>query len=129
MIDPQRQDNGNQDESHDDEVHGADSGHDLGEPIDQELLENILNQTLSAEPDSNLFKVIVRFAERNRDRKITQPEVAEALVDEILQHRFSNIPMPPGCSEWVANSLLTDPDARDRIKKLWANAIGQANAN
>lgn len=125
MTDPRQSDEGNREE----QSRERQDEHESREPIDQELLESILNQTLAAEPDSNLYRLIVRFAERNSDRKITQPEVAEALVEEILQHRFNQTSMPTGCSEWIADSLLNDPDARDRLKKLWANAVGQANAN
>lgn len=97
--------------------------------VDRELLERVLQQTLSSESDRGAFDVIVRFAKRNQDRKITEPEVAVALVDEILETRFQRVPLPADCSEWVASSLLNDPDARDRMKKLWSHALNQANAN
>lgn len=97
--------------------------------IDRELLEQILQETLASQPGQGYFEMIVRFARRNLDRKITQPAVATALVEEILEQRFDRLKMPPECPEWVATSLLHDPDARDRLKQLWANAVKQANAN
>lgn len=97
--------------------------------MDRDLLERILQQTLSSESDRGAFDMIVRFAKRNRDRKITEPEVARALVEEILEARFNRVPLPADCSEWVAHSLLSDPDARDRMKQLWSHALNQANAN
>lgn len=128
---PQPNDSGRHNDSERHEIYEDDKPEAGGTPpaMDRDLLERILQQTLSSESDRGAFEMIVRFAKRNRERKITEPEVAMALVEEILEARFNRVPLPADCSEWVANSLLSDPDARDRMKQLWSHALNQANAN
>lgn len=95
----------------------------------REFMEKVLKQTLSTEPGTDFFPIIVRFVERNQQRKVTEPEVAEALVDEVLQHRLGKVTLPAECSGWIAKSILDDPDSRDRLKRLWATALAEANGH
>ena len=137
MAEPRQPDESGRQETYEDGPHGHEHAHEHepaqrpgGTPsVDRDLLERVLQQTLSSESDRDAFGVIVRFAKRNQDRKITEPEVAMALVEEILEARFHRVPLPADCSEWVATSLLSDPDARDRMKQLWSHALNQANAH
>ena len=95
------------------------------QPADEQLLELVLNETLAAQNQQAVFPIIVNFAGRNSNRKITEPIVAEALIQEILEKRLKQRVLPGDCLQWIAASILDDPESRSRLVDLWEMAKNQ----
>ncbi len=87
-----------------------------------ELLECVVRETLSAVNDEATVERMKTFARRNAAREVTDPEVAEELLRVIVQSRFGKLSLPSELPRWLAETLLDDPDASQRLQSLWNQA-------
>lgn len=92
------------------------------EASDEQLLELVLNETLAARNREQVFPLIVKFAQRNSGREVTEPIVLEALIQEILEKRLKGRIVLVECLHWIASTILDDLDSRDRLVSLWEMA-------
>lgn len=90
--------------------------------LNSELLERVVRETLSAVNDESTIERIQAFARRHGTREITEPDVAEALLQLIVSTRFGKLALPPELPGWLAQTLLDDPDAAARLQTLWEQA-------
>lgn len=89
----------------------------------EELLERVVEETLDPYDGKAFFPVIVRFAQRHRYSDITEPQLAAELIHEVLDYRFEGRALPINCHHWVADQLLRDDQARERLQALWQRAL------
>ncbi len=116
---------GMQPESGGEETRSQEIDRESTDKSSEELLEMVLEETLAAASSEAVFPTILRFVRRNQDRTITDPDVAEALIHEILEQRVKRMVLPDDCHRWVAETLLEDPNSRERLEGIWNLALNE----
>jgi hypothetical protein len=109
-------------------------GEELG--AGPEILQQVLNQTLSGMASSRelspeVYAALLDVARRYPNEPLCLDPIAIGLVAGCLGVQFPALAVREGLSKrmclWVAESLLADPAARQRLTELWAR-LGEAQA-
>ena len=100
----------------------ADTNADSEQPEEQRLLEEVLQETIAVTSGPEAYALVVEVAKRPGNEDITSSHTAEELVREILSRRMPNWVAPGDLLRHVAEMLLEDPVARERLVSLWSEA-------
>ncbi|MFT5522181.1 MAG: hypothetical protein ACI9HK_000118 [Pirellulaceae bacterium] len=92
------------------------------QPEEQRLLEEVLQETMAATSGPEAYALVLLVAKRPGNEDITNIHTAEELVREILSRRMPRWVAPGDLLRHVAEMLLEDPVARERLVGLWAEA-------
>jgi hypothetical protein len=107
---------------------------DAESPVDREVMEKVLQETLSAagsdEPvGSAEMQALVEVARRHAGQSISLDPIAIELVESILLCRFGpQLRRSQDAKELprtVAETLWENPDSHDRLLRLW-NRLAEA---
>jgi hypothetical protein len=105
-------------------------------PVEPEVLQQVLNQTLAGmtstrELSPKVYAALLEVAQRHVNEPLSLDPVAIELVAGCLQVQFPALAARTALARrmnlWVAESLLADPAARQRLTELWAR-LGEALA-
>lgn len=105
-------------------------------PAEPEILQQVLNQTLAGltstrELSPKVYAALLDVAQRHPNEPLSLDPVAIELVAGCLRVQFPALAVRETLSRrmslWVAESLLADPAARQRLTELWAR-LGEALA-
>jgi hypothetical protein len=103
---------------------------------ESEMLQQVLNQTLAGltstrELNPEVHAALLNVAQRYPNEPLTLDPIAMELVASCLRTQFPALAareaLARRMSLWVAESLLADPAARQRMTELWAR-LGEAHA-
>jgi hypothetical protein len=85
-----------------------------------------LQETMAATSGPEAYALVMVVAKRPGNEDIANSHTAEELVREILHRRMPNWVAPGNLLRHVAEMLLEDPAARDRLVNLWTEATSDA---
>jgi hypothetical protein len=105
-------------------------------PIEPEMLKQVLRQTLGGmtstrELNPEVYAALLEVAQRHPHEPMSLDPIAMELVAACLRVQFPALAVRAALARrmslWVAESLLADPAARQRLTELWSR-LGEALA-
>ena len=89
---------------------------------EERLLNEVLEQTMAAVSGDDAWQLVCDVARRASNTVTLELATVEELVSEIIAKYFRLAGMPDGTIRHVAEMLLEDPSANDRLQALWQRA-------
>lgn len=99
----------------------VEAGDEADEPVDSELLEAVLLETMT---DSNResLELIFGVARDSQYADTANIHAVEEVVQAILAKRFRRLHFSRRLLNRIAQSLIEDPEATVKLERLWQEA-------